>query len=81
MKKCSLFSGAVCKSSRGPACDGDADAACAIAVVVRTGMHSHKGVLLQALLLPLDFEPPYAREASFFLFLMFLCVPPSLPAV
>ncbi len=30
------------------------------------------GVLLQTLLLPLDFQPPYAREASFFLFLMFL---------
>jgi hypothetical protein len=30
------------------------------------------GVLLQTLLLPLEFRPPYAREASFFLFLMFL---------
>ncbi len=30
------------------------------------------GALLQALLLPVDYEPPYAREASFFLFLMFL---------
>jgi len=72
MKKCSLFSGAVCKSSKGVASDGDDGDACAVAVVVRTGMHSHKGVLLQALLLPVDFEPPYAREASFFLFLMFL---------
>jgi magnesium-transporting ATPase (P-type) len=89
MKKCSLFSGALCKDSRG------ASGGHATAIVTRTGMFSNKGemqtdksrdvtsrhvrlvdsfagVLLQALLLPLEFQPPYAREASFFLFLMFL---------
>jgi magnesium-transporting ATPase (P-type) len=88
MKKCSLFSGALCKDSRG------ASGGHATAIVTRTGMFSNKGemqtglcrhvtshacvvysfagVLLQALLLPLEFQPPYKREASFFLFLMFL---------
>jgi magnesium-transporting ATPase (P-type) len=39
MKKCSLFCGSMCKSSRGA---GDCED-CAVAVVMRTGMQSHKG--------------------------------------
>jgi len=40
MKKCSLFCGSVCKSSSGAGSDSED---CALAVVMRTGMHSHKG--------------------------------------
>ena len=40
MKKCSLFCGSVCKSSSGVGSDREDSA---LAVVMRTGMHSHKG--------------------------------------
>jgi magnesium-transporting ATPase (P-type) len=92
MKKNSLFCGALCKSSKSHSSSGDEADVGAKAVVMRTGMHSSKGmlrlivtlssncscsnravgILMQALLLPAKFQPPYAHEASFFLFLMFL---------
>jgi len=61
MKKCTLYGDTVCLKSND-----------AIAIVGKTGMFTEKGRLLQALIMPADYQPQYQKEANFVLFLMFL---------
>jgi cation-transporting P-type ATPase 13A2 len=61
MKKCTLYADTLCLKSND-----------AVAIVGKTGMFTMKGELLQALIMPVQYQPQYQKEANFALFLMFL---------